>query len=343
VRNLLWTNANPDDTVCPTCRELIGCVFTPDEAPPCPVHPSCFCLLVPTDQEQNTTADATGFSKEAQDGWAAYTAYLLRRGYHVPAFLQPLEEAAYCINQERMEKNMPQENEHPEVHTLGLTTADAAPSPEKPDAAAPPAPQIARRLSLAAEIKREGSNFQIVLIDPGEGNGYTWTPEVLQRDCRLFDNLTSFTNHERLDVLMARPGGRTIDDICGVVHGVQWNGAAVVGTWRATPPKGEWVAAMIDQIITDREQGLPVPDVGVSLDLAAYCDQSGKVTAIDQAYSADIVFNAARGPRFGEAFARITNAVQHKGDQKIMPDEKPTPKDQVKAETNPQATPPQNE
>ena len=91
MKNLVWTNANPDGTPCPVCQELIGCVFEPDSAPPCPVHPSCYCLLLPTDQEVNTTADATGFSDSSQETWAKYKAYLLRKGFDVPSFLQPLE------------------------------------------------------------------------------------------------------------------------------------------------------------------------------------------------------------------------------------------------------------
>ena len=172
-----------------------------------------------------------------------------------------------------------------------------------------------KRLSLAGEINPVGAEYEITLIDPGDGNGLTWPAPVLARDCQKFNNLTSFTNHERLDVMMARPGGRTIDDICGVVYGVKWNGGAVTGKWRATAPKGPWVAAMIDQIIRDRDGGLPVPDVGVSLDLAVYYDQNSRVTEITEAYSADIVFNAARGPRFGEAFARVANAVRDKENQ----------------------------
>ena len=172
-----------------------------------------------------------------------------------------------------------------------------------------------KRLSLAGEINPVGAEYEITLIDPGDGNGLTWPAPVLARDCQKFNNLTSFTNHERLDVMMARPGGRTIDDICGVVYGVKWNGGAVTGKWRATAPKGPWVAAMIDQIIRDRDGGLPVPDVGVSLDLAVYYDQNSRVTEIAEAYSADIVFNAAPGPRFGEAFARVANAVRDKENQ----------------------------
>jgi len=47
--NYRWANANPNpDTICAACLELIGTVWEADAAPLPPVHPGCFCLVVPT-------------------------------------------------------------------------------------------------------------------------------------------------------------------------------------------------------------------------------------------------------------------------------------------------------
>ena len=173
-----------------------------------------------------------------------------------------------------------------------------------------------QRIRLAADIKPITGpgprGFEVTLIDPGKANGLNFSPQVLQAAVPLINDLTSFTNHERMDVFYNRPGGRTIEDICGVIHNARWVNGAVKADWRPSGAKGEFVAGMIDQIISDRDAGLPVPDVGVSLDLSAFYLANGDVTEISQIHSGDIVFNAARGPKFGQAFGRIMNSVQER-------------------------------
>jgi len=361
MRNLLWTNSNPKpETICGTCAELIGTVFHEDNHPICPVHPGCYCFLIPTDMditnecEASGLMDASGYSPDSQETWSKYVAYLLRKGYEVPAFYNNLVPIAEELNKQRAAfatQVMPQKGDAmpesitieeitplettPDQVALGETAPlETSPLETAPDqitpeeiALAETAPQeitpgettpdqiipgeiTESRVSMAASIRPSANGFEVVLINPGEANGLFFSADVLAQSVERFNNLTSFTNHEQLSVYYDRPGGRTIDDICGVVHTPRWTGSEIIAQWTPSLPKGDFVAAMIDQIIKDRDAGLPVPDVGVSLDLAVYYDQQGVVTTIPNAFSADIVFNAARGPHYGEAFARIRNAVE---------------------------------
>lgn len=166
------------------------------------------------------------------------------------------------------------------------------------------------RGELGGQIARRDGGFEVILMQPGVGNGFTWPREVLARDYGVLEGMTSFTNHERADVAAARPGGRTIDDICGVVYAVRWDDAAacVRSHWRPAPPRGPWVSDMIDQIVRDRTVGLPVPNVGMSVDVS-FAHRNKVVTRLVAGHTADVVFNAALGPQYGEAFARVANAV----------------------------------
>ncbi|MGH2541765.1 MAG: hypothetical protein ACRDIB_03150, partial [Ardenticatenaceae bacterium] len=165
--------------------------------------------------------------------------------------------------------------------------------------------QIAQQPETAAA-------YEIVIITPGAGNGYEWPAEVLAGGAPLFESATSFTNHEREDVRANRPGGRALDDICGVVYDARWDATrqAILATWRASGPRGPWTASMIEQLLQDREAGLPVPDVGISADLT-FTHRNQRATRLVKVHSVDVVWNAARGPHYAQAFARIANSVHH--------------------------------
>lgn len=169
------------------------------------------------------------------------------------------------------------------------------------------------RASLAtdANLERHGEEFLVTIIDAGDGNGFTWTADSLRNGAQLFNGLTAFVNHERRDVYAQRPGGRIIQDVCGVYYDAFYDEEkhAIRAKWRPTPPAGDWTARMINTIIKDREAGLPVPNIGISADVS-FAHTNGVVTRLIKAHSADIVFDPARGPTHGEAFARIANQVQ---------------------------------
>ena len=93
--NYKWVNANPNqDTICAACAEMIGTVWEADQAPLTPVHPGCYCLVVPTSDPVNHPESVMELSEEARKHWLYHVVYLLRRGYPVPVFLEPLRAAA---------------------------------------------------------------------------------------------------------------------------------------------------------------------------------------------------------------------------------------------------------
>ena len=88
----------------------------------------------------------------------------------------------------------------------------------------------------------------------------------------------------------------------GVISEVAWSETegGLTGRLRlSTTPAGDWMEPLIDQIIEDREKGLPVPNVGLSADMLAgyYVEGETRVaTEIRSVYSVDAVFaSLARG------------------------------------------------
>lgn len=170
------------------------------------------------------------------------------------------------------------------------------------------------RLHLASTSKverNEDGELTVTIMDTGAGNGFDWTPQALRTGAALFDGTTAFVNHERLDVAQQRPGRRVVDDVCGVYYDPYYDdqAQAIRAKWRPTPPRGEWTSHILNAVINDRKAGLPVPNIGISADVS-FKHRNGEVTHLVKAHSADIVFDPARGPTHGEAFARIANQVQ---------------------------------
>jgi hypothetical protein len=98
------------------------------------------------------------------------------------------------------------------------------------------------------------------------------------------------------------------------------------------------VESLIDQIIEDRDNGLPVPNIGLSADLLAgyYVDGQTRVaTEISSVYSVDAVFY----PASGGSFDRVLNSVgltRKEGGEKVEDKEKgaATPADAVPSFAN---------
>ncbi len=170
----------------------------------------------------------------------------------------------------------------------------------------------ADRTTLAThDISPSHDEFKVTIITAGEGNGFTWPEDVLANYAHLFNGITAFVNHERIDAYNARPGGRTVDDIAGVYYNAHFDPQVkgIRAQFKPMPPRGEWTAKVINAILEEKEKGTPVPNIGISADVS-FTHRNRVVSAIKKVHSADIVFNPARGPQSGEAFARIANQVQ---------------------------------
>ena len=105
LENLLWVNENPNPaTICPCCRPMIGSVWTPGTAPNVPVHPNCYCLLVPTNQTPTDPPNPLTFTQPAWAAWVRYTAYLLRSEQELVPWLEPFVDEAEAYNRKREEE-----------------------------------------------------------------------------------------------------------------------------------------------------------------------------------------------------------------------------------------------
>ena len=105
---LIWTNDNPRPwTICDLCRPMIGTVWEPDEAPPLPLHPSCYCSYFPTDMtvdQGEPHPDLDTLPPVTRRAWIRYAAYLLRLGLDLVPWLIPLYLEAVEYNRQREEE-----------------------------------------------------------------------------------------------------------------------------------------------------------------------------------------------------------------------------------------------
>jgi hypothetical protein len=160
---------------------------------------------------------------------------------------------------------------------------------------------------LAGASSGSGQGYEVTLIRAGRAlNGWRFPGPVLEKGTPLFEGANSFVDHV--------DGFRhpSVRNLVGVVHGVTWDGPdeALRGRLRLSrTPAAEWVGSMVDQIVSDRDAGLPVPRVGLSADL--YCgyyveDDVRVATEIHKVYSVDVVFY----PASGGSFDRVLNCVK---------------------------------
>jgi hypothetical protein len=159
------------------------------------------------------------------------------------------------------------------------------------------------RSTLAASIRSDArGGYEVLVMTPGPGNGWTWPHEVLARDAQVFDGVTSFLDHERLSVQVDRPGGRSAEHICGVIADARWEQEldAIVARFSPRRPKGDLAVALAQDYLTDLAAGSPAANIGLSADVT-FAHAGSTVTRLIQAHSVDVVFDPARGGRFVRA------------------------------------------
>jgi hypothetical protein len=134
------------------------------------------------------------------------------------------------------------------------------------------------------------ADLGVVIIRAGEANGRRFPAPMLAARAAAFEGAPCFVDHaSALDA--TRPGGRSVRDLAGHIHGARWDAVrgAVVGRL-ALLSQGQWVAALA------REAGERAY-LGLSADMWVR-QQEQEVTAIDEVCSVDIVISPAAGGRF---------------------------------------------
>jgi len=166
------------------------------------------------------------------------------------------------------------------------------------------------RLQLAATLEPtagDGRVYEVTLIRAGETlHGWLFPPQVLRDSVTLWEGVTSLVDHRRH---VEHPSVR---DVVGTIGKVRFEKGALLGEYRVLD-SADWLTRMLDQIIADREAGLPVPRVGLSADMLVKAhreDERYIAEKIGKVLSVDVVFD----PAAGGAFERVLNSVLAKNE-----------------------------
>ncbi len=167
----------------------------------------------------------------------------------------------------------------------------------------------------AALVPGAPRELDVTLIRPGlSRNGWLWTPEVLEAAAPLFEGATALMDHT--------PPGRhpSVRQAVGAYHSVR-AGPDGLRARLAILPSAEDAWNLARDCVLAREQGRPVPDVGISADVTVearrvrYGGRPARlVERIAAVHSADIVLH----PSAGGSLDRITEAYDPNGMEESM-------------------------
>jgi len=141
---------------------------------------------------------------------------------------------------------------------------------------------------------------EVTIIKPGEskvtidGTPVSYTEDALKNSLSLWEGTACFCDHFN----------KSVRNIAGVFFS-PWYDEGVKAKLRFID---DTLYNMVSRIVADRENSLPVPDIGISADIAINgesSDDTFEVREISRVISADIVFS----PAAGGSFDRILNSV----------------------------------
>ncbi|MEN6572080.1 MAG: hypothetical protein ABFD24_09585 [Anaerolineaceae bacterium] len=130
--------------------------------------------------------------------------------------------------------------------------------------------------------------FEILAITAGTGNGWEFTPEVLQESLPLWDQLQSFIDHSW--------SGRSVRDLAGICSRPVWDAKRNGIRLKLTPagPSAQVLRDLGDEVNQSTPQ---LPEIGFSADLL-FSAEGSRVTRIQRVFSVDLVVHPARGGVF---------------------------------------------
>lgn len=141
------------------------------------------------------------------------------------------------------------------------------------------------------------NSILVTIIKPGDFVTTTgpvrYSEEILRASVPLWEGAACFCDHFN----------KSVRNIVGVFYNPYYDDG-VKASLRLIDPD---VYQFVTQLIADRENNLPIPDVGISADINvryAQTDDVMDVTKINRVVSADIVFS----PAAGGSFDRVLNA-----------------------------------
>jgi len=138
-------------------------------------------------------------------------------------------------------------------------------------------------------------DFTILTISAGEGNGWHFSPEVLQSSLPLWDGVECFIDHA-LTSHPASTTSRSVRDIAGIITNPTWDEttSAIKARLKPLGPSAALLQSLASQL-----KSIP-PDaarIGFSADLV-FTGRNRQVEHILKVNSVDLVYNPARGGKF---------------------------------------------
>ena len=144
-------------------------------------------------------------------------------------------------------------------------------------------------LTLASSQVNTAGEFEIIAITAGEGNGWEFSEEALQKSLELWDGRQVFVDHSYW-------GAHSVRDLAGVLYEPCWEPASRGVKLKLKPvgPSGSLLAEIGKQILANPAVS---PNVGFSADVF-FTAKDKKVVQITKVQSVDLVINPARGGAF---------------------------------------------
>ncbi|MBQ6508855.1 MAG: hypothetical protein IJI07_05210 [Flexilinea sp.] len=163
--------------------------------------------------------------------------------------------------------------------------------------------------------------FEILCITAGTGNGWEFSPEVLQAAVPLFDGVQCFIDHLPLDSM----DGHSVRDVAGIITDPVYDETAMGIKARLTPfgPSADLLRETCNEVLA---MGGTDTKIGFSADLGFNCE-GNIVTEIVKIYSCDLVVDPARGG----AVLRALNQALHKREEAKVRSQMQEDKKQIEA------------
>jgi len=157
------------------------------------------------------------------------------------------------------------------------------------------------RINLEAAQVNDQGEFEILAITAGDGNGWKFSADSLQRSIPLWDGIQTFIDHHWF--------GNSVHDLAGVCHSPAWDeqSQGIKLQLRPIGPAAPVLVEMGKQILTLEKSSRP--DVGFSADIS-FSAKGKDVQEILRVFSVDLVVNPARG---GEFIRQIYQKFQKSG------------------------------
>lgn len=273
---------------CDLCNFFSGWVFEEGLELPLPAHPHCDCNYIPTDELPTPWSWAT-VPNDIRSHWLSYTDYLYREALPMPQILETLIQMASTTTNDVTAP--------PPQMTIAVAAAEELETRNSELETLPDA----SLLRFAVELT-PGRHITARLISAGQTkpmvgyqNGIYIPEQVLLAAASLCNGASVFLNHE----YTAPHLPRNIRDFAGTVTNAHYDPdqrAILAHIHPAQTDAGRELIGIAETIRLQRENGLPLPDVGISMD-AWWLIQDNQATALNKINSVDVVHQPAADGR----------------------------------------------